>query len=42
MPNMSTGVSCPGFSLTMGYTLFYLSVLVLIPLAGGVPQRQAR
>jgi sulfate/thiosulfate transport system permease protein len=24
----------PGFGLTMGYTLFYLSVLVLIPLAG--------
>src|SRR5882724_5257059 len=23
----------PGFGLTMGYTLFYLSVLVLIPLA---------
>lgn len=24
----------PGFGLTMGYTLFYLSVIVLIPLAG--------
>ena len=24
----------PGFGLTMGYTLFYLSVVVLIPLAG--------
>jgi len=24
----------PGFGLTLGYTLFYLSVLVLIPLAG--------
>jgi sulfate transport system permease protein len=24
----------PGFGLTLGYTLFYLSVIVLIPLAG--------
>src|SRR5271165_7099059 len=24
----------PGFGLTMGYTLLYLSVLVLVPLAG--------
>src|SRR5215213_2619052 len=24
----------PGFSLTLGYTVFYLSVLVLIPIAG--------
>ena len=24
----------PGFSLTLGYTLFYLSVIVLIPLSG--------
>ena len=24
----------PGFGLTMGYTLLYLSVLVLIPIAG--------
>src|SRR3979409_216761 len=24
----------PGFGLTMGYTLFYLSALVLIPIAG--------
>ena len=24
----------PGFGLTMGFTLFYLSLLVLIPLAG--------
>ena len=24
----------PGFGLTMGFTLFYLSILVLIPLAG--------
>ena len=24
----------PGFGLTMGFTLFYLSALVLIPLAG--------
>ena len=23
----------PGFSLTLGYTVFYLSVLVLIPIA---------
>ena len=23
----------PGFSLTLGYTVFYLSILVLIPLA---------
>ena len=26
----------PGLPLTLGYTLFYLSVLVLIPLAGMV------
>ena len=24
----------PGFGLTMGFTLFYLSAIVLIPLAG--------
>jgi len=24
----------PGFNLTMGFTLFYLSALVLIPFAG--------
>ncbi len=24
----------PGFGLTMGFTLFYLSVIVLIPLGG--------
>ena len=24
----------PGFGLTMGFTLFYLSVIVLLPLAG--------
>jgi sulfate transport system permease protein len=24
----------PGFNLTMGFTLFYLSLIVLIPLAG--------
>src|SRR5204862_4952437 len=24
----------PGFGLTMGFTMFYLSVIVLIPLAG--------
>ena len=27
----------PGFSLTLGYTVFYLSLLVLIPIAGGLP-----
>ena len=26
----------PGFGLTLGYTLFYLSLVVLIPLAGAV------
>ena len=25
--------SIPGFGLTMGYTMFYLSVIVLIPLS---------
>jgi sulfate transport system permease protein len=25
--------SIPGFGLTMGYTVFYLSVIVLIPLS---------
>ena len=33
MPNINRRV-LPGFSLTMGYTLFYLSLLVLIPVAG--------
>ena len=28
----------PGFSLTLGYTVFYLSVLVLLPIAGVLPQ----
>jgi sulfate/thiosulfate transport system permease protein len=39
MPNINRRV-LPGFSLTMGYTLFYLGVLVLIPIAG-VFQRSA-
>src|ERR1051325_4724841 len=36
----------PGFSLTMGFTLFYLSAIVLIPLAGlvikslGIPWKE--
>ena len=33
MPNINRRV-LPGFSLTLGYTLFYLSLLVLIPVAG--------
>jgi sulfate transport system permease protein len=33
MPNINRRV-LPGFSLTMGYTLLYLSLLVLIPVAG--------
>lgn len=33
MPNVNRRV-LPGFSLTMGYTVSYLSVLVLIPIAG--------
>src|SRR6185295_16918368 len=28
--------SLPGFGLTMGFTLFYLSLIVLIPIAGMV------
>ena len=32
MPNINRRV-LPGFSLTMGYTLFYLGLLVLIPIA---------
>src|ERR1043166_3038598 len=30
----SNGNALPGFGLTMGFTLFYLSVIVLIPLGG--------
>ena len=32
----------PGFSLSLGYTVFYLSLLVLIPLAGAASSRPAR
>src|SRR5688572_4859584 len=31
MPNVNRKV-LPGFSLTLGYTVFYLSVLVLLPI----------
>ena len=33
-------VVLPGFRLTLGYTLFYLALIVLIPLAG-LPIRTA-
>ena len=33
MPNINRRV-LPGFSLSLGYTLFYLTLLVLIPIAG--------
>jgi sulfate/thiosulfate transport system permease protein len=39
MPNINRRV-LPGFSLTLGYTLFYLTLLVLIPIAA-VFQRSA-
>ena len=31
----------PGFGLTLGFTLFYLSLIVLIPLAGLFLERPA-
>ena len=30
----------PGFRLTLGFTLFYLGLIVLIPLVGGVLENQ--
>lgn len=34
MPSLRKRSVIPGFSLTLGYTLIYLSIIVLIPLAG--------